>query len=113
MSASTRHTIVSETAIGRPASSTRRTRQRASSRCFCSRFIESISFTLSPFHRLAVALARFAFVGARLPFALFEKAPPYLKRVDPLADPFLEFGHLGAQLGPHRVQLGVQRARKA
>src|SRR5260370_17575366 len=36
-SCSTRQTLVSLTPIGRPASSTRRIRQRASSRCFCSR----------------------------------------------------------------------------
>src|SRR5713101_6153280 len=36
-SCSTRQTMVSLTPIGRPASSTRSIRQRASSRCFCSR----------------------------------------------------------------------------
>src|SRR5208282_6330830 len=37
ISASTRQIICSETAIGRPASTTRSIRQRASSRFFCSR----------------------------------------------------------------------------
>src|ERR1017187_8001360 len=41
MSASTRQIICSETAIGRPASMTRSTRHRASSRRFCSRSIAS------------------------------------------------------------------------
>src|SRR5271156_5570659 len=41
MSASTRQIICSETAIGRPASTTRSIRHRASSRFFCSRSIPS------------------------------------------------------------------------
>src|SRR6266849_9585213 len=41
ISTSTRQIICSETAIGRPASITRKTRQRASSRRFCSRSIPS------------------------------------------------------------------------
>src|SRR5271163_1585 len=41
ISASTRQIICSDTAIGRPASTTRSIRQRASSRFFCSRSIPS------------------------------------------------------------------------
>src|SRR5690242_17581712 len=37
VSLTTRQMMASETGIGRPASSTRMIRQRASSRCFCSR----------------------------------------------------------------------------
>src|SRR5580692_6092426 len=56
ISASTRQIICSETAIGRPASTTRSIRQRASSRFFCSR---SIASGIHPFLYLSDLLAHF------------------------------------------------------
>src|SRR5580700_1740696 len=56
ISASTRQIICSETAIGRPASTTRSIRQRASSRFFCSRSIPS---GIKPFLYLCDLLAHF------------------------------------------------------
>src|SRR6266849_5912749 len=114
-SCSTRQTMVSLTPIGRPASSTRSIRQRASSRCFCSRS--------APLGILILSVAR-------CPSVILERNeghPPFrgriprpsarvtkvatLRLVSP-GDFILQLPQLTAHLGAHRVELGLERIRE-